>query len=575
MLSLDEKETVKNELLHLNKITKWFSFGRLLIGIGFIVLVICLITLDQFKLYLCLSAGAIVLFLLVSEIGNPYFQKVKNLKNRELVFKKHENRRNLSYQSFSPDGREHVIYEDYKQLDLDLLGPRSLFQYLCVAKSKAGREKLAKQLTNPEQKTKEFQDCVYQLSQTTDALKLEASIATISAEAKDCDSTEILGIAKKQIKIQPLGLCLMALSYVACIGLLVFFLLNHIAPYYLLGFVVLNFFIAKVFTKNDVFSINSTKYMNFLESYVELAKDVIDLQFENPYFDELKSVLKEELPFLIQFKRNFEMLSYRKNVILSILGNGLLYMDYILIAILNHTNKKIGSIEKSLDALSEVELLLSLATIGLDNEVYSIPLANEELTIEIQGGYHPLVKNCVANDFTFQSGVILTGSNMSGKTTFMRMLGVNQILANAGGLVCASYFRAPRLKVVTSLRANDMLQEGISTFYAEIHRMKTIISSSEKEKTLVLVDEIFKGTNAKDRIFASKEIIKKLNSMQCLFLITTHDFELCEVEHIKNYHFDEEYIEDKITFDYQIKNGKCQRTNAIYLLRMAGVLDNQ
>ncbi|MDE5715451.1 MAG: hypothetical protein K2I42_04885, partial [Anaeroplasmataceae bacterium] len=213
--------------------------------------------------------------------------------------------------------------------------------------------------------------------------------------------------------------------------------------------------------------------------------------------------------------------------------------------------------------------------IGLDNNIYSIPVSKDDLQIEIEGGYHPLVKNCVSNDFSFQRGIILTGSNMSGKTTFMRMLGVNQILANAGGLVCAKRYSAPKLEVVTSLRANDMLQEGISTFYAEINRMKKIISLSMERRTLILVDEIFKGTNAKDRIYASKEIIKKLNGFNCLFLITTHDFELCDVDNIENYHFDEEYIEDKISFDYCIKKGKCQKTNAIYLLKMAGVLDNQ
>ena len=161
---------------------------------------------------------------------------------------------------------------------------------------------------------------------------------------------------------------------------------------------------------------------------------------------------------------------------------------------------------------------------------------------------------------------------MSGKTTFMRMLGINQILANAGGLVCGSYFEYPNLEIVTSLRANDMLQEGISTFYAEINRMKKIISISEERKTLVLIDEIFKGTNAKDRVYASLEIIKKLNSLGVYFVISTHDFELCDASNILNYHFDENYIDNSISFEYKIKKGKCNKTNAIYLLKMAGVL---
>ena len=106
---------------------------------------------------------------------------------------------------------------------------------------------------------------------------------------------------------------------------------------------------------------------------------------------------------------------------------------------------------------------------------------------------------------------------MSGKTTFMRMLGVNQILANAGGIVCAKSFHTQHLQVLTSLRANDMLQEGISTFYAEVNRMKKIMEESKTGKTLVLIDEIFKGTNAKDRIYAAQEIIKSSILMGYIF----------------------------------------------------------
>ena len=267
----------------------------------------------------------------------------------------------------------------------------------------------------------------------------------------------------------------------------------------------------------------------------------------------------------------FEMLSYRQNLLLSLIGNGTFFMDLWIAIRYNYQSKHLSSIEKGIDALTELELLLSLATIGMDNQVYTIPTLKDK--IEILEGYHPLVKNCVPNSLTLEGGIVLTGSNMSGKTTFMRMLGVNQILANAGGLVCASSFQTSNFKVFTSLRANDMLQEGISTFYAEVNRMKKIVTESEQGNVLVLIDEIFKGTNAKDRIYAAKEIIKKLHSYQTNFLITTHDFELCEVPIIENYHFDEEYEENKIWFDYKIKKGKCQKTNAIYLLKLAGVLD--
>ncbi|MDE7105633.1 MAG: hypothetical protein K2O22_00530, partial [Anaeroplasmataceae bacterium] len=336
-------------------------------------------------------------------------------------------------------------------------------------------------------------------------------------------------------------------------------------------FIPLNFIISKKCLKTEVFAFPSTKYANLLTAYKKLAKDVLRIKIENPFYQELQKRIEEEYQSLVRFSRIFDMLSYRKNVILSIIGNGLFYLDYIIAGIYNSFTKHLVSIQSCLDALSELELMLSLAVIGMDKEQSCIPVYSD--VFKIVDGYHPLVRDCISNSFEFQKGVVLTGSNMSGKTTFMRMLGVNQILANAGGLVCAKEFYTSSYRVFTSLRANDMLQEGISTFYAEVNRMKQIMEESKNSKVLVLIDEIFKGTNAKDRIYAAKEIIKKLNQRNVYFLITTHDFELCDAEGIQNYHFDEEYIEDRITFDYKIKDGKCQKTNAIYLLKLAGVLD--
>jgi len=161
---------------------------------------------------------------------------------------------------------------------------------------------------------------------------------------------------------------------------------------------------------------------------------------------------------------------------------------------------------------------------------------------------------------------------MSGKTTFMRTLALCVTLNNANGLVPAYEFSAPKLDIYTSLRANDMLSEGISTFYAEILRMKKINQAIKEKKCLILVDEIFKGTNAIERISASNQVIDKLKLNNQLFIISTHDFELCDNKNIINYHFNETYIDDKISFDYKIKEGKSDTKNAIYLLKMADII---
>lgn len=409
------------------------------------------------------------------------------------------------------------------------------------------------------------------MAQSKESIELEASIQAISNEAKDCEHQELLQIKEQKIKIPALGIGCMVLSYLLLVVLIVLLAINGVAPYYALFFIVINYLIARKFSKNSVFDMNATKYASLLEAYETLAKDVIRIQIEDPYYCQIQTLLKEELPTISKFKSVFEMLSYRKNLIFSIIGNGICYIDFIIALCFNQRVKHLISIEKSLDGLTDLECMLSLATIGMDQEVYCQATSGD---FEIEEGYHPLVKNCVPNSFVFSNGTILTGSNMSGKTTFMRMLGINQCLANAGGLVCAKRFTTKQMPVVTSLRATDVLQEGISTFYAEVKRMKHIMTVAKDEKCLVLIDEIFKGTNAKDRIYSALEIIKKLKSFNVSFIITTHDFELCDAPDISNYHFDENYIEDKISFDYKIKTGKCNKTNAIYLLKMAGVLES-
>ncbi|MDE6407477.1 MAG: hypothetical protein K2K48_07990 [Anaeroplasmataceae bacterium] len=572
MLELTKENEIKNEIEKLTKLTKTISFIRFCLFLCIVVFVVCLITLDQFILFLGLSIVFISLFASCILFTNSYYHKLKLLNNLAYTYKKHTNRRNLSYHSFTPDGRDLVDYTDYKELDLDLLGPRSLFQYLCVAKSKEGRRKLATQLTHPIVKPKDFTDGVLALAQDEASLNLEASISLIGADSKDCDQKEMLGIAEKKIKISWWLIALCILSYAAFAVTLALLLVNHIEPYYVFLFIPLNFVITKKCLKSEVFAFSSTKYANLLSAYKRLAKDVLNIKMDNPYYMSLQKSIEAEYESLVGLSRIFDMLSYRKNIILSIVGNGVFFLDLIIAVLFNSFTNRLKSAEACLSALSELELMLSLATIGIDQEVYSVPTITDGF--KIVEGYHPLVKSCVPNSFEFKNGIVLTGSNMSGKTTFMRMLGVNQILANAGGLVCAKEFQTGPYNVVTSLRANDMLQEGISTFYAEVNRMKRIMEESNHPNTLVLIDEIFKGTNAKDRIYAAKKIIDKLNALGVYFLITTHDFELCDVETIVNYHFDEDYIEDKISFDYKIKDGKCQKTNAIYLLKLAGVLDN-
>ena len=185
------------------------------------------------------------------------------------------------------------------------------------------------------------------------------------------------------------------------------------------------------------------------------------------------------------------------------------------------------------------------------------------------------------NDFTLSDTVVVvSGSNMSGKTTFLRTVGINALLARTGSFVCAEEMTTGVFDVMTSMRIGDDLEGGISTFRAELTRIKGILDECEKSpRILFLIDEIFRGTNSVDRLAGARAVITRLNERGAVGLISTHDLELCALGEgdrsagrIRNYHFSEQYEGGTIRFDYRLRKGASTTTNAKFLLEMVGIL---
>ena len=274
----------------------------------------------------------------------------------------------------------------------------------------------------------------------------------------------------------------------------------------------------------------------------------------------------------------------RRNFFFYALANALFLFDFAAGLSFRRWCRTDGArLPRFLAVWSEFEVLLSLSTIPATRVHFCYPEflpAEKGPHITAQALENPLLSETTAVPNSADlaaSTTIVTGSNMSGKTTWLRTLGMSAILAWAGAPVCAERFALSPLALYTSIRVDDDLAHGISTFYAELLRIKTMVAAEETgQPLLLLIDEIFKGTNSADRITGAEAALSRLTNDHTIALVSTHDFELCTLEPpggiIRNAHFEEHYEDGKIAFDYRLREGRCVTTNAEYLLKMVGIL---
>ncbi len=252
-------------------------------------------------------------------------------------------------------------------------------------------------------------------------------------------------------------------------------------------------------------------------------------------------------------------------------------------------------------ALAELEALASIAGFAFENPDHAFPeIDTERATFEAKSLGHPLIDadKRVANDVTIQGpghALVVTGSNMSGKSTLLRAIGINTVLANAGGPVCAKSLRIGRLKVATSMRVSDSLEEGTSRFYAELKKLKLVLdlartvkgdastanqanatSQASQGTLLFLLDEILHGTNTRERLIGARAILMELLSRGAMGAVSTHDLGLGDLEkekpeNVRNVHFEEQVEGDVMSFDYLLRQGIVQSSNALRLMKIVGL----
>jgi ABC-type transport system involved in cytochrome c biogenesis ATPase subunit len=285
------------------------------------------------------------------------------------------------------------------------------------------------------------------------------------------------------------------------------------------------------------------------------------------------------------FERIQGFADLRHNGLVHLFANFFLLWDVWCALALERWRERAGrSVEAWLAAMGEVEALASFATLHFEEPGYVFPeLSNGPPCFEAKELAHPLLRRDVriANDVAVGTApaqaLLVTGSNMSGKSTLLRAIGVNAVLALAGAPVCAASVRLTVLSVRTSMRISDSLEEGISHFYAELERLKAIVDAvASGARVLFLLDEVMHGTNSRERNIGAKAVIEHLVEKGAIGAATSHDLGLAALEEesggrIRNAHFQEHVEDGRMTFDYRMRPGPVATTNALRLMRMVGL----
>ncbi|WP_026629330.1 MutS-related protein [Dyadobacter alkalitolerans] len=323
-----------------------------------------------------------------------------------------------------------------------------------------------------------------------------------------------------------------------------------------------------------------------LVSYGEILEVAQSFPYQAPWWLDRKARIAGSGDALKQVGVLFERLDYRNNIFFSLfVGIPTLWDIFCVAGLEKWKHQYHDKLADWLEVLADAEAMNSLAGHAFANPTYITPevVNSPEFQINTKEMGHPLIplERRISNDFSVSGTghtILVTGSNMSGKSTFLRTIGLNFVLAQMGAVVSAKTFRCAPVRVFSSMRTQDSLEESTSSFYAELKRLKKLLELSDHNNVapvFYLLDEILKGTNSSDRHRGAEALIRQLHMKKASGLVSTHDLELGEwgatESYVHNFHFRSDVENGELLFDYKLHNGICKSFNASELMRMMGI----
>lgn len=488
-----------------------------------------------------------------------------------------------------PNGKEYIEPSHEYTYDLDIFGEKSLFQRLNRTITKEGSDRLAQWLSHyptDERLTNERKVTIDELSENRKVLvrfisvprQEEKRLRTYINVLKEQRDNKAEKQAAYTTYFCP-KIIMACVSLIITWGLL-FCAISGICSWYLFG---LLFFIQLLagfsHSKRTSRMLNETEGLHkSFAPYLSILQFVQERDFKTPYLQNISKELSKAGKSFKLLSNLIQALYCRINDIMFILLNGMILFDiFMLRGYECWKHEAIKNMEHWIDLLADTDALVSLAVYKFDHPENTSACFLDETSpniIEATEMFHPFLaeEKAVGNDLLLKATemMIVTGANMAGKSTFLRTVGINYVMAMNGIPVCAKTFRMKKVALFSSMRTADNLASHISYFHAELLRLQQLVEfCKQKAHTLIILDEILKGTNSEDKLKGSILFLRKMLLLPVTGIVATHDLKLSDLEkedsHFQNYCFEIGLGKD-ISYSYKIKKGVARNLNATYLL---------
>lgn len=543
-------------------------------------------------LIVCICLTFLPLFILV-KIHNRFFIRKEWLETQARIIQEELQALSGNYSSFE-DGKEYVNPEHPYSFDLDIFGRRSLFQSINRTCTFFGKVRLAEWLQNHlHEKTsiEKRQEMIREISEHT-LFREQFRVAGLVHHGQSSDGEKIQAWSQSPAQYLHAGWVKAFIWGVPVINsLLLITSLAGWTSFSWLGlsfgiFLVLSFRIIKRATYIQETYGKQLKSLNGYARLIALAKAE---EWKSAGMQELmeRFNLNGQSPVqaLQQLSKELDRLDLRNNQFLYVLLEGSIFFQLQEIVRIERWKVRYGQhISEWLETVGELDALCSLGTFAYNHPQYTYPELTEKpfCFLATQMG-HPLMpaSQCVKNDANIPSRpffLIITGANMAGKSTYLRTIGVNYLLACIGAPVCCERLKLHPNQLITSLRTSDSLSDNESYFFAELKRLKRIIDLlNQGQQLFIILDEILKGTNSMDKQKGSFDLIRQFMQLKANGIIATHDLLLGSLikqfpEEIRNYCFEADIKENELTFSYKLREGVAQNMNACFLMKKMGII---